>query len=131
MHYTHALEHPLSAIKPDLSHGLGLAMLLPSVINCIYKDKAATLADILEPIVPNLKGEADEAKKAAEGVQKWLFDIGVKEKLEDLGFKADDVEKLSKLAFETPSLGMLLGLAPNEATEETVCRIYQTSMKAM
>ncbi len=131
LHYTHALEHPLSAIKPDLSHGLGLAMLLPSVINCIYKDKAATLADILEPIVPNLKGEADEAKKAAEGVQKWLFDIGVKEKLEDLGFKADDVEKLSKLAFETPSLGMLLGLAPNEATEETVCRIYQTSMKAM
>lgn len=131
LHYTHALEHPLSAIKPDLSHGLGLAMLLPSVINCIYKDKAATLADILEPIVPNLKGEADEAKKAAEGVQKWLFDIGIKEKLEDLGFKADDVEKLSKLAFETPSLGMLLGLAPNEATEETVCRIYQTSMKAM
>ncbi len=131
LHYTHALEHPLSAIKPDLSHGLGLAMLLPSVINCIYKDKAATLADILEPIVPNLKGEADEAEKAAKGVQKWLFDIGIKEKLEDLGFKKDDVQKLTKLAFETPSLGMLLGLAPNEATEPQVCRIYETSMKAM
>ncbi len=131
LHYTHALEHPLSAVKSDLSHGLGLAMLLPSVVECIYKDKAATLADILEPIVPGLKGEADEAKKAAEGVQKWLFDIGIKEKLEDIGFKSDDVEKLSTLAFETPSLGMLLGLAPNEATKETVCRIYQTSMKAM
>lgn len=131
LHYTHALEHPLSAIKPDLSHGLGLAMLLPSVIECIYKEKAATLADILEPIVPGLKGSADEAKKAAQGVQKWLFDIGIKEKLEDLGFKTDDVEKLSKLAFETPSLGMLLGLAPNEATKENVCRIYETSMKAI
>ena len=128
LHYTHALEHPLSAIKPDLSHGLGLAMLLPSVINCIYKDKAATLADILEPIVPNLKGESDEAEKAAKGVQKWLFDIGIKEKLEDLGFKNDDVQKLAKLA---PSLGMLLGLAPNEATETHVCRIYETSMKAI
>lgn len=131
LHYTHALEHPLSAVKPDLSHGLGLAMLLPSVVECIYKDKAATLADILEPIVPGLQGEAGEAKKAAEGVQKWLFDIGIKEKLEDLGFKNDDVEKLSALAFETPSLGMLLGLAPNEATKENVCRIYQTSMKAI
>ncbi len=131
LHYTHALEHPLSAIKPDLSHGLGLAMLLPSVIECIYKEKAATLADILEPIVPGLKGNADEAKNAAHGVQKWLFDIGIKEKLEDLGFKNDDVEKLSKLAFETPSLGMLLGLAPNEATKENVCRIYETSMKAV
>lgn len=131
LHYTHALEHPLSAIKPDLSHGLGLAMLLPSVINCIYKDKAATLADILAPIVPGLKGEANEALTAAKGVQKWLFDIGVKEKLEDLGFKADDIKKLTNLAFETPSLGMLLGLAPNEADEKTVCRIYETSMKPM
>lgn len=131
LHYTHALEHPLSAIKPDLSHGLGLAMLLPSVINCIYKDKAATLADILVPIVPGLKGEANEALTAAKGVQKWLFDIGVKEKLEDLGFKADDIKKLTNLAFETPSLGMLLGLAPNEADEKTVCGIYETSMKPM
>ncbi len=131
LHYTHALEHPLSAIKPDLSHGLGLAMLLPSVINCIYKDRAATLADILEPIVPGLKGEADESEKAAKGVQKWLFDIGVKEKLEDLDFKADDIKKLTNLAFETPSLGMLLGLAPNEANEAAVCRIYETSMKPM
>ena len=102
-----------------------------TVIECIYKEKAATLADILEPIVPGLKGNADEAKNAAHGVQKWLFDIGIKEKLEDLGFKNDDVEKLSKLAFETPSLGMLLGLAPNEATKENVCRIYETSMKAI
>jgi len=131
LHYTHALEHPLSAVKPDLSHGLGLAMLLPSVVECIYKDRAATLADILSPIVPNLKGEADEAEKAAKGVQKWLFDIGIKEKLEDLGFKADDVKKLSKLAFETPSLGMLLGLAPNKADDAVVCRIYETSMKPM
>ena len=131
LHYTHALEHPLSAIKPDLSHGLGLAMLLPSVVNCIYKDKAATLADILEPIVPGLKGEANEAEIAAKGVQNWLFDIGIKEKLEDLGFKTDDIKKLTNLAFETPSLGMLLGLAPNEANETTVCRIYETSMKAV
>ncbi len=131
LHYTHALEHPLSAVKPDLSHGLGLAMLLPSVINCIYKDKAATLADILEPIVPGLKGDTNESEIAAKGVQKWLFDIGVKEKLEDMGFKADDIKKLTNLAFETPSLGMLLGLAPNEANEATVCRIYETSMKVM
>ena len=48
-----------------------------------------------------------------------------------MGFKADDIKKLTNLAFETPSLGMLLGLAPNEANEATVCRIYETSMKVM
>ena len=26
LHFTHALEHPLSALKPELSHGLGLSI---------------------------------------------------------------------------------------------------------
>ena len=129
LHYTHALEHPLSAVKHDLSHGLGLAILLPSVIETIYPDKAVTLADILEPIAPNLKGEADEAKQAAAAVEKWLFEVGVKEKLEDMGYSNADVEKLTNLAFTTPSLDGLLAISPNEATKERVEKIYKDSMK--
>ena len=131
LHYTHALEHPLSAVKHDLSHGLGLAILLPSVIETIYPDKAATLADILEPIAPNLKGEASEAKQAAVAVEKWLFEVGVKEKLEDMGYSMSDVEKLTNLAFTTPSLDGLLAIAPNEATKERVEKIYKDSMKPL
>lgn len=89
LHYTHALEHPLSAVKPDLSHGFGLAILLPSVIKTIYKDKAATLADILAPIVPDLKGEASEAEKAANGVYAWLKSVDVPENLQ-----ISDLQKL-------------------------------------
>ena len=43
LHYTHALEHPLSAMKPDFSHGLGLAILLPAVIKNIYSSKSEYL----------------------------------------------------------------------------------------
>ena len=131
LHYTHALEHPLSAVKHDLSHGLGLAILLPSVIKTIYPDKAAVLADILEPIAPNLKGEANEAQKAAQEVEKWLFEVGVKEKLGDMGYSEDDVNKLTNLAFTTPSLDGLLAIAPNEATKERVENIYRESMKPL
>lgn len=131
LHYTHALEHPLSAVKHDLSHGLGLAILLPAVIETIYPDKAATLADILEPIAPDLKGEPQEAQSAAIAVEKWLFETGVKEKLEDMGYTESDVEKLTNLAFTTPSLDGLLAIAPNEATKERVKAIYRKSMKPM
>lgn len=131
LHYTHALEHPLSAVKHDLSHGLGLAILLPAVIETIYPDKAATLADILEPIAPDLKGEPQEAQSAAIAVEKWLFETGVKEKLEDMGYTESDVEKLTNLAFTTPSLDGLLAIAPNEATKERVEAIYRKSMKPM
>ena len=128
LHYTHALEHPLSAVKPELSHGLGLAMLLPAVIKTIYPAKAATLADILEPIAPGLKGTPDEAEKAAELVEKWLCDVGVPQKLTDDGFCEGDVDKLVNLCFTTPSLDGLLGIAPVKATKEVVKQIYEESM---
>ena len=128
LHYTHALEHPLSAVKHDLSHGLGLAILLPSVIKNIYPSKANVLADILSPLVDGLKGEKDEANKAAFGIQNWLKSVGVNEKLTDMGFCQEDVSKLTNLAFETPSLSGLLAIAPTEATKEAVSEIYQTSL---
>lgn len=129
LHYTHALEHPLSGVNPNLTHGLGLAMLLPAVIKNIYSAKPATLADVLAPIVPGLTGCPCEADKVAQGVEKWLFSVGSTHKLEDEGFKASDVDKLVDLAFNTPSLGGLLGIAPTEATKESVRAIYTESLK--
>ncbi len=128
LHYTHALEHPLSGVNPKLTHGLGLAMLLPAVIKNIYRAKPATLAAVLKPMVPGLKGTADEADLAAHGVEKWLFSVGATHKLADEGFTEGDVEKLVCLAFETPSLGGLLSIAPTQASKDAVWTIYKESL---
>lgn len=127
LHLTHALEHPLSAVKPDLAHGLGLAMLLPAVIKEIYPATAPILADILAPIMPNLKGTPDEANQAYELMKQWLNDLGIHSQLRDEGFTAADIEKLTNLAFQTPSLEGLLSIAPINATKEVVHSIYQRS----
>ncbi len=124
LHYTHALEHPLSAMKPDFSHGLGLAILLPAVIRNIYSAKAETLKYILEPIVKDMSS----ADKAAQGVYEWLKSVDVPNKLKDEGFTESDVEKLTELAFTTPSLDGLLGIAPTKATREAVSAIYKESL---
>ena len=131
LHYTHALEHPLSGVKPELSHGLGLAMLLPSVIKTIYSKKPAVLADVLAPLVKDLSADAKDAEKAAKGVEEWLKSVGVPQKLEDEGFTQDDVEKLVKLTYETPSLAGLLAIGPCGDGEDVVREIYQTSLKPM
>lgn len=125
LHYTHALEHPLSALKPDFSHGLGLAILLPAVVRNIYSAKSDVLSYVLEPIVSGLG--ADDAEKAAQGVYDWLTSVGVPNKLHDEGFKEEDITTLTELAFTTPSLDGLLGLAPTNATKEAVERIYRES----
>lgn len=128
LHLTHALEHPLSAIKPDLAHGLGLALLLPAVVKNIYKARAAVLAEVLAPIVPGLKGDEDEGEKAGDGIRKWLKSLGINETLSDLGFKEENIERLVELAFNTPSLGLLLNCSPIEATKEVVAKIYRESL---
>ena len=69
LHFTHALEHPLSGIKPELAHGLGLSMILPAIIEECYPACSATLGTILRPLTPDLKGTPDEAHKAARGVE--------------------------------------------------------------
>lgn len=131
LHYTHALEHPLSALKPELSHGLGLAILLPAVVKEMYKDRGNILAYILEPIVSGLNGTADEADKAAKGVENWIFSLGVTEKLIEEGFSEADVEKLTELVYTTPSLESLISIAPSGKDRETVSRIYMNSLKAL
>ena len=124
LHYTHALEHPLSAVKPQLSHGLGLAMLLPAVIKCIFDSKADVLAYILEPVA----GKIENAKDAEEKVYAWLKSVGVPNKLRDEGFSENDVEKLVNLSQTTPSLDGLLSIAPNEATPARIEEIYRSSL---
>jgi alcohol dehydrogenase len=111
-------------MKPDFSHGLGLAILLPAVIRNIYSAKSETLSYILEPIVK----DASSAEKAANGVYDWLKSVDVPNKLKDEGFTEADVEKLTELAFTTPSLDGLLGIAPTKATRDAVSTIYKESL---
>lgn len=130
LHLTHALEHPLSAVKHDLTHALGLAMLLPAVIKAIYPAKGAVLADILAPIVPGITADACPTA-VAKAVEQWLFALGADRKLADEGYTTADIEKLTKLTFTTPSLPVLLSVAPIDATAEVVAGIYADSMKPM
>lgn len=128
LHLTHALEHPLSAVKPDLSHGLGLGAILPAVIETIYPAESEVLADILYPIVPDLEGIPAEAGYAAYGVEKWLFSVGCTEKLSDLGFTENDIPKLVELAKTTPSLDGLLSIAPIPVDDKVLTDIFTKSL---
>lgn len=126
LHFTHALEHPLSAVKTDLTHGLGLGILLPAVVKQVFESRKETILDVFSPI---FEGQKDiDADKAATLVRTWLQEVGIKETLKDIGFTQNDLDKLTNLAFTTPSLDGLLGCAPIKATREIVRQIYADSL---
>ena len=127
LHYTHALEHPLSAVKHELSHGLGLAILLPAVVENMWEAKKETLAHILKPIAPEISTNTT-AKEANAFVYDWLKSVGVPNKLKDEGFSENDIDRLVELAFTTPSLDGLLAIAPTNADKKAVKEIYEKSL---
>lgn len=131
LHFTHALEHPLSAVKPDLAHGLGLAMLLPAVVETIYPARAKVLADVYAPIVPGLKGEASEAHQVAKAIEDWLFEMGITSKLADEGYTENDIDRLVELTQITPSLSTLLSIAPVKADMDVIRAIFTKSLHRM
>ncbi|MGF7396931.1 iron-containing alcohol dehydrogenase [Thermoanaerobacterium thermosaccharolyticum] len=128
LHLTHALEHPLSAVKPEIAHGLGLGAILPAVIKAIYPATAEILADVYSPMVPGLKGLPSEAEYVSQKVEEWLFNVGCTQKLSDFGFTKEDIPTLVNLAKTTPSLDGLLSIAPIEATESVIEKIYVESL---
>lgn len=123
LHLPHALEHPLSGMKPQVIHGHGLAILLPTVIEKIYPACAEVLAEILSPI-----GEAKSLGQTMDIVRSFIERMGVHETLSDLGFVEQDVDRLVELVINTPSLEMLLSLSPIEVKKELLKEIYMISI---
>ncbi|MDY2793845.1 MAG: iron-containing alcohol dehydrogenase [Peptostreptococcus porci] len=126
LHFTHALEHPLSAVKTDLTHGVGLGILLPSVVKICFDARRETIIDVFGPLV----GDSEDltAEKACENMREWLKSVGLTMTLKDEGFTEADLDRLTELAFTTPSLDGLLSCAPVQATRENVRAIYAESL---
>jgi alcohol dehydrogenase class IV len=128
LHYAHALVHPLNAIKRDMAHGYGLAMLLPAIVKEIYPHASETLAYVFEPVIKDLKGAPDETDKVYKAVRAWVSKMGITTTLKNIGFTAADVDQLTDLVFEIPGLTRLLNRAPKKATREIVRGIYINSL---
>ena len=60
--------------------------------------------------------------------EQFTYENGGTQTLKDEGFTENDLDKLTELAFTTPSLDGLLGVAPIEATRENVREIYAESL---
>jgi len=121
-HLAHALEHPISAVKPEVPHGLGLALLLPVVIEKAYEAFPDVLSVALRPIANDLRGLPEEGKKARKALEEWISSLGLDKKLSDLGFCEEDVDELARIALKT--MKYLIGMAPFEVSDDMLKRMY-------
>jgi len=134
LHITHVLEHSMSALNPKVIHGMGLGILLPSVVKFIYPAVPEVLSSIYYPIVPELEGVPGEAEYVARKVEEWLFSVGCTRKLTEY-FTEKDIPSLTQTSISITSINTvmdtLLAVAPIKVTEEVIRRIYEDSLTPM
>jgi len=127
VHIAHALEHAMSALDADITHGEGVGLLLPAVLREIYPAVPEVLADILAPIAPGLSGIPGEADVAVARVREWLAVIGQPAGM-SVYFTGADVPALTRMALKSSLGKMLLPLAPIRVDASVVERIFQQAL---
>ncbi|MGB9615514.1 MAG: NADH-dependent alcohol dehydrogenase, partial [Fervidobacterium sp.] len=118
----HELEHSLSALKPEVAHGAGLAIVFPAWMMYV-KDK---IADKLIRFGKNIFGleEPITPEKAIEELKKWYSSMGAPITLKEVGIAREDIDKLVQHAIKHAPFGTVM-----ELKEEDIRKIYENALE--
>ena len=118
----HGMAHPLGAFY-DTPHGIANAVLLPYVMeyNAPYTgDKFKYIAEAMGVDTTGMDEDAYR-KAAVDAVRQLSKDVGIPEKLHEIGVKEEDLQALSESAFAD----VCTGGNPRPCTVESILEIYK------
>ena len=93
---THGLEHELSALNPDITHGAGLAVMFPAWMTYVHgqnPERFAFYGREVFGLAPTGDVEAD-AMNAIDATRSFFASLGMPTTLEELDVHEDDIEKM-------------------------------------
>jgi alcohol dehydrogenase len=119
----HALQYPVGEAT-HTPHGLGNAVLLPTVMKNITPSRIAEMAFIARSLDPDLatSTDADAAPRAAGLVEELGAKVGIPKGLRALGVKEDQLSEISRMAF---TVKRLLDNSPVPFDESGLLRLLQ------
>lgn len=96
----HKLEHPVSALHDNISHGAGLSVLFPAWAEFVMKYdtmKFAQLANRLWGVEMNFDHPEKTAKDGIKAMRAYFKEIGMPITISELGLKPEDYEDIINL----------------------------------
>ena len=122
----HALEYPLGGAL-HCSHGAGNGLLLPFVMRFNLPERVETFGRIAQLLGATTDGlpAAEAAELAIAHVERLKHEIGIPERISDIGGTADQLAAFAKKAF---AIKRLCWVNPRDATLEDVVGIYQDAL---
>lgn len=118
----HGMAHPLGAFY-DTPHGIANAVLLPYVMEYNAPYTGEKFRDIAKAMGVDVKGMSQEEyrKAAVDAVKQLSKDVGIPEKLHEIGVKEEDLQALSEAAMAD----VCTGGNPRPCTVESILEIYK------
>lgn len=119
----HALEYPLGGAL-HVSHGAGNGLLLPYVMRYNLPEREATFAQMASWLGENTAGldQAAAAQRAIAAVERLRADIGIPQRIRELG---GTVEQLPEFAAKAFAIKRLMLLNPRTPSEADLLGVYQ------
>lgn len=119
----HALQYPVGEAT-HTPHGLGNAVLLPTVMKSITPSRIEEMAFIARSLDASLKSkpDAEAAGRAAGLVEKFGATVGIPKGLRALGVKEEQLPELAKMA---STVRRLLDNSPVSFSESDLLRLLQ------
>ncbi len=122
----HMMEHPLSGIC-NITHGLGLAALVPALFRHNMKKDSRMLAAMGRNVFGvTAKNDSMAAEKSIEAFTAWLQDNGLLTGLKTLGVKTRSLNRAAQLAVQIFPEDVIPNINPLE--KDDVINIYNESM---
>lgn len=120
----HGMAHPLGAFY-DTPHGIANAVLLPYVMEYNAEYTGEKFKYIAEAMGIDTTGmsQAEYRAAAVNAVKQLSKDVGIPEKLHEIGVKEEDLQALSESAFAD----VCTGGNPRPCTVESILGIYKTA----
>jgi len=101
---SHALEHELSAHHPEITHGAGLAVVMPAWMRHVWKADPQRFLDFardvfgIEPveegIAPHDEAVSDAVNAGIDELQAFFRSLGMPATLRDFGLTPNDIDPL-------------------------------------
>lgn len=123
----HSMNYPLTA-KTHASHGTAVALLLPHVMEFNLPGCLSKYAKIAQIMGENIEGcsPIDAAQKSVEAVRKLCRDVGMPQRMSQVGFKKEFIADALDFLFEFQLYGMENN--PRDVSREDIVRIYEAAL---
>lgn len=124
-HLGHGMAHSLQSVVHNTTHGITCSLLICPVMefNMIATlEKQARIAELMGENVDGLS-LLDKAQRAVEAVRKLSIDVGMPQRLRDIGAKKGDIEAAVDILFKY-QMG-LVNNNPRHCSREEAIQIFE------